>query len=148
MEISNPIHNNGLKNHREDKSTEDLNQIDLINSTLTKKCAFCSSAHWIFPKIDHALDHKLSVNRFNKIDIRQIFSPFFRVAPAAYGGFQARGWIRAVAASLHHCHSKARSELHLQPTHYSSWQCQILNLLSEVWDQTCVLTDPSQVCYH
>ena len=33
--------------------------------------------------------------------------------PAAYGGSQARGPIRAIAAGLHHSHSKARSE---QPT--------------------------------
>ena len=41
---------------------------------------------------------------------------FFRAAPAAYGGSQARGLIGAVAASLHQSHSKAGSELHLQPT--------------------------------
>ena len=34
----------------------------------------------------------------------------------AYGDFQARGLIRAVAASLYQSHSNARSELHLQPT--------------------------------
>ena len=34
----------------------------------------------------------------------------------AYGGSQARGLIRAVATSLHHSHSDAGSELHLQPT--------------------------------
>ena len=34
----------------------------------------------------------------------------------AYGGFQARGQIGAVAASLHHRHSNAGSEPHLQPT--------------------------------
>ena len=40
-----------------------------------------------------------------------LFVFFFRVAPAAYGGSQARGQIRAVAASLYHSHSNARSEL-------------------------------------
>ena len=38
----------------------------------------------------------------------------FRDTPAA--GAQARGGIRAVAASLHHSHSNMGSELHLQPT--------------------------------
>lgn len=38
----------------------------------------------------------------------------FQVTPAAYGGSQPRGLIRAVAASLCHSHSNARSELHLQ----------------------------------
>ena len=40
----------------------------------------------------------------------------FWAAPAAYGDSQARGPIRAVAASLRHSHGKAGSELCLQPT--------------------------------
>ena len=41
---------------------------------------------------------------------------FGGAAPAAYGGSQARGPIGAVAASLHHSHSNARSKPSLQPT--------------------------------
>ena len=44
------------------------------------------------------------------------FFDFSRVAPAAYGGSQARGLIGAVAAGLRHNHSKVGSELYLQPT--------------------------------
>ena len=44
------------------------------------------------------------------------FCHFFRAAPAAHGGSQARGQIGAVAADLLHSHSHARSEPHLQPT--------------------------------
>ena len=40
----------------------------------------------------------------------------FRVTPAAYGGSQARGQIRAAAASLYHSHSNIGSEPHLRPT--------------------------------
>ena len=40
----------------------------------------------------------------------------FRATPTAYGGSQARGRIRAVAAGLHHSLSNARSQLHLRPT--------------------------------
>ena len=40
---------------------------------------------------------------------------YFRTAPMAYRGSQARGQIGASAASLHHSHSNAGSELHLQP---------------------------------
>ena len=40
---------------------------------------------------------------------------FFRAALVAYGGSQARGLIRAVAAGLHRSHSNTRSE-HLRPT--------------------------------
>ena len=39
-----------------------------------------------------------------------------RATPVAYGGSQARGLIRAVAADLHQSHSNARSEPSLQPT--------------------------------
>ena len=41
---------------------------------------------------------------------------FFRAASAAYGSSQARRRIQAVAASLHHSHSNARSKPYLQPT--------------------------------
>ena len=40
----------------------------------------------------------------------------FRTAPEAYGSSQARGLIGAATASLHHSHSNAGSEPHLQPT--------------------------------
>ena len=51
----------------------------------------------------------------------------FRAIPAAYGSSWARGRIGGVAVGLHHSHSNARSEPHLQPQ-----QCWILNLLSKV----------------
>jgi len=38
------------------------------------------------------------------------------LAPAEYGGSQARGRIGAVATGLRQSHSNAGSELHLQPT--------------------------------
>ena len=41
---------------------------------------------------------------------------FFRAQPAAYGSFQARGWITTVAAGLYHSHSHATSKPHLSPT--------------------------------
>ena len=44
------------------------------------------------------------------------FFCLFRVVPAAYGGFQARGQIGAVATGLCHCYSNVGSELSLQPT--------------------------------
>ena len=42
----------------------------------------------------------------------------FRAAPEAYGGSQARGGIRATAASLHHSHSHMGSKPYLWPTAY------------------------------
>ena len=41
------------------------------------------------------------------------FFCIFGDTPAVYGGCQARGPIRAVATSLHHSHSNARSKLRL-----------------------------------
>ena len=41
---------------------------------------------------------------------------FSRAAPAVYGGSQARGLIRAVAAGLHHSHSNVGSKQRLPPT--------------------------------
>ena len=45
-----------------------------------------------------------------------VFSPFLALLPAAYGGFEATGWIRAAATSLRQRHSNAGSELRLQPS--------------------------------
>jgi len=83
------------------------------------------------------------------------FFGLFRAIPVASGGSQARGLIRAAAASLHHGHSNAGSEPHLQPiaptaiatySNHSSRQCQILNPLRDARNRTCVLMDASQVC--
>ena len=46
---------------------------------------------------------------------RFFFFGLYRAAPAAYGGSQDRGLIRATAASLHHIHSNAGSEPCLRP---------------------------------
>ena len=46
----------------------------------------------------------------------------FRDIPAAYGGSQARGEMGAVAASLPHGHSNARTKPR-QNLHHSSRQC-------------------------
>ena len=45
-----------------------------------------------------------------------LFWVFFRAAPMAYGGSQARGPVGDVAPSLHYRHSIEGSELSLGPT--------------------------------
>ena len=45
-----------------------------------------------------------------------LFFVFSGATPAAYGGSQARGPIRAIAAGLHQSHSNSGSEPHLRPT--------------------------------
>ena len=64
----------------------------------------------------------------------------------AYGDSQARGRIGAIAGSLCHSHSNARSKPILQ--HHSSQQGWIPNSLSEARDQTHILIDASQIRYH
>ena len=74
------------------------------------------------------------------------FSFLFRAAPAAYRAFQARGGIRAAAASLATA-TAMQDPSHICDLHHSSWQCWILNPLSKVRDQTHVLMVTSQVCF-
>ena len=60
----------------------------------------------------------LSVYKFREIIFYFFYFylfPFPRAAPAAYGGSQARGRIRAVATSLHQSYSNTGSEPHLRP---------------------------------
>ena len=59
----------------------------------------------------------------------QLTSFIYLTTPMTYGGSQARGWIGATAAGLHH----------------SSRPRQILDPLSEARFQTCVLMDTNQV---
>ena len=61
----------------------------------------------------------------------------------AYGDSQARGGIGAVAAGLHRNHSNTGSDL--SDLQHSSWQCQILNPLSEARDRAHMLMDASRV---
>ena len=57
-----------------------------------------------------------------KVGVFLYFFSLFRAAPAAFGGSQARGQMRATASGLHRCtpvytsHSNARSAQSLQPT--------------------------------
>ena len=69
----------------------------------------------------------------------------FRAMPAAYGGSQARGQIRAIPAGLHHSHSNVRSEPTLRLTPQLT---RILNPLSKARDGTHVLMDTSWIRLH
>ena len=69
---------------------------------------------------------------------------FSRAAPAAYGGSQARGPIRAVAASLRQSHNNTGSKLHLRPTpqlmarSLTHWVTR--NLMVPSWIHSCCST--------
>ena len=58
----------------------------------------------------------------------------------AYGSSQARGQNGAIAASLCHSHSNARSESFCD-LHQSWWQCRILNTPSRARDWTHIFMD-------
>ena len=62
----------------------------------------------------------------------------FRATPTACGGSQARGQIRAVAASYTTATARPDTSL-VCDLHHSSWQCQILNPLCKARDGTCIL---------
>ena len=69
----------------------------------------------------------------------------FRATPAANGSFQARCWIRAAAASLHHNHSNARSEPHLWLIPQLTGNARTFNPLSKPRNWTRIIMDISWV---
>ena len=73
---------------------------------------------WIYPVFDSKLPNifKCWLTLFIYLFIFFFFFFLLRAVPEAYGGSQARGPIGATAASLHHSHGNAGSELCLQPT--------------------------------
>ena len=86
--------------------------------------------------------------RQGEIGLRTFF--FFglsRAAPAAYGSSQARGWIRATAASLQPQLMPMQDPNYICDLRHSSCQRRIPNSLSEARDQTRVLMDTSWVHY-
>ena len=68
-----------------------------------------------------------------------LFCLFFRATSTAYGGSQARGLIRVVAAGLCQSHINTGSEPHLWPTP------QLTATVSEARDRTHSLMVPSQI---
>ena len=69
-----------------------------------------------FYKVVKSLAHGYLLTLFQIIIIIIVFLSFFRAIPVAYGGFQARGPIEAVAVGLRQSHSNLESEPPLQPT--------------------------------
>ena len=82
--------------------------------------------HLVFPLSILCVQIFPSQKDTSHVVLGQIWSPhfflfvdlliYFRSAPAAYGGSQARGPIGTVASALHHSHSNSGSKLCLQPT--------------------------------
>ena len=98
------------------------------------KCLFRSSAHFLNWIICFILFYFILYYYFL----------LFRAALVAYGNSQARGLIRARAASLHHSHSYAGSEPHLWPT-LKLMAMRISGPLSEARDGALILMNTSQI---
>ena len=89
-------------------------------SQVNRYSALMASVHWttVYGVIYHGSGTAPAAAMWqgkNKQKSVLYFCPF-RATPMAYGGSQARGWIRTVAAGLGHSHSNVASEPHLQPT--------------------------------
>ena len=79
-------------------------------------CRWCERFSILYPKHNRKPLEGFKQARTNSNLHFFIFLSFSRATSAAYGRSQARGLMGAVAASLCHSHSNARSEPHLQPT--------------------------------
>jgi len=69
----------------------------------------------------------------------------FSATAMAYGSSQARGRIRAIAASLHGTAMATWDLSHVCDLPHSSQQHQILNPLGEARDRTHILMDASRI---
>ena len=98
-----------------------------------------------FPDNFPLLGNDIVSKEIEKLLFELFFFFPFRAAPHGIWRLPGKGPIRATAAGLRH--SNTGSETHLQQTLYSSWQCQILNPLSEARDWTCNLMVPSLICF-
>ena len=128
------------------EENEDPSSIDLRNPTehllaVRTRDAFQANVchHWRHARGEWGMSnkHRWDSHLWNWVEelnhqekeVLFYFIYLFRAASVAHGGSQARGWIGAAATSLNH----------------SSLQRRILNPLSKAGDQTCILTDASQI---
>ena len=84
--------------------------------------------------------HRFFLNHIfhDYLSLAFFFFGLFRATLIAYESSQARGRTGAAAAGLPHKYSK-KDPSHVCDLQHSSWQCRILNALSEARDRTCVL---------
>ena len=108
---------------------------DVINSN-------CAS-HWWF--LNAALHILKSHDHFSFLFL--LFFLLSRTVHVAHGSSQARGGIRATAASYATA-TAMRDPSRVWDLHHSSKQLWILNPLGEAGDRACILMDTSQVLYH
>ena len=89
---------------------EDVGQsLSLLRGLRIWRCSelWCGLQTWLLKPVKK--DHRPSFFFFS-------FSCFFRAAPTAYEGSQAKGQIGATDAGLQHSHSNTGSKPHLGPT--------------------------------
>ena len=93
-------------------------------------------------KLSHA-DY-INVMLFSLFYLFYFYFLLFRAPFVAYGGSQAKGQIRAIAAGLATA-TAMQNVSRICDLHYRSWQRQILNPLSEARDWNRYLRIPSQI---
>ena len=77
------------------------------------------------------------------------FSPCIYVVGGMYLSFKIQFKNKLLSRDILTCpHGQMYISSHICNLHPSSWQCQVLNPLSEARDQTHILMDASRVCYH
>ena len=120
------------------------------NGSLHGKCIkFIGLWHFITSFPDICLKYWIHCVYFFSFFLSSFHPPFllpslssflrlFRAAPAAYGGSQARGQIRATAAGLRHSHSNARSKVLTVTCTTAHGNAGSLNPLSKDMDWACI----------
>ena len=137
--------------HNDHLTTSSLKQHSLWNKNILSNHYFLffllptlnllpNSLYSIY-KVLHESIYVFVIPRYNIIALCFLlfcFVLFFFLwpTPMAYGSSQARGQIRAMAATMW-------DPSHVCNLHHSSWQCQILNPLSETRNWTCNLMETS-----
>ena len=113
------------------KHTYNFFQTSLVRSRIAERCRiFLTAGKHIFPPYQENFIFFLFIYLFVCLFIYL----FFRAAPMAYGGSQARGWLRAAAAA-YATGTAMPDPSHICHLHYSSQQRQILNPLSKARDR-------------
>ena len=97
-----------------------------------------------FTSIIETFPYKINLHSFFSFSF--LFFFLFRTAPAAYGSFQNRGWIRAAVAA-YTTNTAIQDPSSICNQHHCSQQCWILNPMSGARDQTPALMDTSRVHY-
>ena len=104
----------------------------------------CHLAYKLIIKARYGWDYPKKTFHLFNFTFFFLFVFYFRAAPMAYGGSQARSWRGTVATTA----TAAPDPSLVCDLHHSAQQCSILYPWSEARDQTCVPMDASQIRFY